>query len=184
VINWGAGGGGAFVNFRFAQPGRGPSQRVSRWYPVRQFPFANQTLVDPVTGQTAGRLERCTATGTCPRIFEINSSNDYWTKVASALTTDTVGDDLKDASGARSYLIASLPHMAASGLASCTYPRNPLGPGAILRAMLIALDEWATSGKRPPEATSPVSPTEPRSRQRHKPTRASRIFRAFYTTVS
>ena len=155
VLNWGAGASSAFVNFRFAQPGRGPSQRISRWYPVRQFPFANQTLTDTVTGETGGRLERCTATGTCPKIFEINSANDYWTKVASALTTDTVGNDLKDASGARSYLIASLPHMAASGLASCAYPRNPLGPSAILRAMLIALDEWATNGKRPPESDVP-----------------------------
>ena len=155
VINWGAGASGAFVNFRFAQPGRGPSQRISRWYPVRQFPFANQTIGDTVTGQTGGRLERCTATGTCPKIFEINSANDYWTKVASALTTDTLGNDLKDAPGARSYLLASLPHMAASGLASCVYPRNPLLPSAFLRAMLVALDEWATNDKRPPESDVP-----------------------------
>jgi hypothetical protein len=97
---------------------------------------------DTVTGETGGRLERCTATGTCPKIFEINSANDYWTKVASALTTDTAGNDLKDAPGARSYLVASLPHMAASGLASCVYPRNPLLPSALLRAMLVALDDW------------------------------------------
>ena len=45
--------------------------------------------------------------------------------------------------------------MAASGLGSCADPRNPLGPSAILRAMLIALDEWATNGKRPPESDVP-----------------------------
>lgn len=155
VLNWIGGASGIFLNFRFAQPGRTQRQHIGRWYPERQFPFAHQTLTDAVTGQTAGRLERCTATGTCPKMFEINSANEYWVKVGSALTTDTLGSDLPDAPGVRTYLMSSLPHVGISGLGSCAYPRNPLGPGAVLRAMLIALDDWSTHGKRPPESAVP-----------------------------
>lgn len=155
VLNWIGGASGIFVNFRFAQPGRTQRQHIGRWYPERQFPFAHQTLTDTVTGKTAGRLDRCTATGTCPKFFEINSANEYWVKVGSALHTDTLGNDLPDAPGVRSYLMSSLPHGAGSGFGNCAYPRNPLGPSAVLRAMLIALDEWATNGKRPPESLVP-----------------------------
>jgi hypothetical protein len=155
VLNWIGGASGIFLNFRFAQPGRTQRQHIGRWYPERQFPFAHQTLTDAVTGKTAGRLERCTASGTCPRFFEINSANEYWVKVGSALHTDTLGSDLPDAPGVRSYLMSSLPHGAGSGLGNCAYPRNPLGPGPVLRALLVALDEWAIAGTEPPASRVP-----------------------------
>ena len=142
VLNWGAGASSAFVNFRFAQPGRGPSQRISRWYPVRQFPFANQTLTDTVTGETGGRLERCTATGTCPKIFEINSANDYWTKVASALTTDTVGNDLRDAPA---YGGQRARQLRLSAESACS-KRHP--PGDAHRARQVGYERQAAPGKR------------------------------------
>ena len=54
-----AGASGGFFNYRFAQPGRTMRQHIGRWYPERQFPFANQVTTDPVTGQTDGVLRRC-----------------------------------------------------------------------------------------------------------------------------
>lgn len=68
MFNWAAGGSGGFFNDRFAQPGRTHRQHFGRWFPERQFPFANEVLFDPITGKTDGRLRRCLQSGTCPRI--------------------------------------------------------------------------------------------------------------------
>lgn len=97
VLNWVGGGSGGFFNYRFAQPGRTHRQHIGRWYPERQFPFANQVLFDPITGKTDGRLSRCRASDTCPKIFEANSANEYWVKAGSLLHTDTRGNDLREA---------------------------------------------------------------------------------------
>ena len=94
MFNWAAGGSGGFFNDRFAQPGRTHRQHFGRWFPERQFPFANEGLFDPITGKTDGRLRRCLQSGTCPRIFETNSANEYWVKAGSLLHTDTLGNDL------------------------------------------------------------------------------------------
>ena len=103
MLNWVGGGSGGFFNYRFAQPSRTHRQHIGRWYPERQFPFANQVTFDPVTGTTDGVLRRCLATSTCPHIFESNSENEYWVKGGSLLHTDTLGNDLPDL-GARSFL--------------------------------------------------------------------------------
>ena len=77
ILNWLGGGSGIFLNYRFAQAARTHRQHIGRWYPEREFPFANRILFDPVTGRTDGRRRRCLETNTCPRIFEVNSANEY-----------------------------------------------------------------------------------------------------------
>jgi Alpha/beta hydrolase domain len=155
ILNWLGGGSGIFLNYRFAQAARTHRQHIGRWYPEREFPFANQILSDPITGKTDGRLRRCLATDTCPKIFEVNSSNEYWVKAGSLLHTDTSGNDLRDSRGVRFYLLSSLPHNAGSGPGICQQPGNPLVPNAGLRALLVALDEWVTAGKKPPASRVP-----------------------------
>ena len=80
VLNWIGGASGGFFNYRFAQPFRTHRQHIARWFPEREFPFANHLLTDPVTGRSDGRLERCRTSGTCPRLMEANSANEYWVK--------------------------------------------------------------------------------------------------------
>ncbi len=155
IFNWTGGGSGGFFNYRFAQPGRTHRQHIGRWYPERQFPFANQSLFDPITGKTDGRLRRCLATDTCPKIFDVNSENEYWVKAGSLLHTDTLGNDLPDPPNVRYYLLSSLPHVALSGPGICQQPRNPLVPNPALRALLVTLDQWASTGKRPPVSRVP-----------------------------
>ena len=158
VLNWIGGASGGFFNYRFAQPFRTHRQHIARWFPEREFPFANHLLTDPVTGRTDGRLERCRASGTCPRLMEANSANEYWVKGASLLHTDLEGDDLPDPPEVRFYLFSSLPHAAgigSSGLGICQLPRNPLVANAGLRALLVALDEWVTTGAEPPASRVP-----------------------------
>lgn len=94
MLNWIGGPSGIFMNYRFAQPGRTHRQHIARWYPEFQFPFANQVMFDPVTRRTDGRLRRCLQTNTCPRIFEVNSENEYWAKAMSVFHLDSAGSDL------------------------------------------------------------------------------------------
>jgi hypothetical protein len=157
-LNWIGGASGGFFNYRFAQPVRTQRQHIARWYPERQFPFANQITFDPITEKTDGVLRQCLATNTCPKIFEVNSENEYWAKAGSLLHTDTVGNDLPSPSNARYYLLSSLPHSAGigpTGPGICQQPRNPLVANRPLRALLVALDEWVTHHTRPPQSEVP-----------------------------
>jgi hypothetical protein len=159
MLNWIGGGSGIFMNYRFAQPARTHRQHIGRWFPEYQFPFANQVLYDPHTGKTDGRLRRCLESDTCPRIFEVNSENEYWAKAMSVFHLDVAtGNDLPDPPDVRSYLLASLPHSAGigpTGPGICQQPRNPLVANAALRALLVDLDEWVSTGKEPPASRLP-----------------------------
>ena len=161
ILNWKAGGSGIYMNYRFSQPTRTHRQHIARWYPEIQFPFANQTLFDPVTHRTDGRLGTCSRTDTCPKIFEANSANEYWAKAGSLLTTDTKGNDLDlDRNpNVRYYLFSSHPHGAgpASPLTKgiCQQLENPIKPDPVLRALLFDLDEWVSSGREPPKNRVP-----------------------------
>ena len=158
VLNWIGGASGAFVNYRFAQPHRTQRQHIARWFPERPFPFAYNVVHDPVTDQSDGRLRRCLADGTCPLILEANSSNEYWVKASSLLHTDTLGDDLPDPPNVRHFLFSSFPHSGGSrqrGTGICQQPRNTLEAEPVLRALLVALDEWVSEGKEPPASRVP-----------------------------
>ena len=155
ILNWEGGASGIFLNYRFAQAARTHRQHVGRWYPEREFPFANQVLFDPVTGKTDGRLRRCQASNSCPRIFEVNSSNEYWVKASSLLHTDPLGNDLPDPPNVRFYLLSSLAHVASTGPGICQQPGNPIVPNVALRALLVALNEWISEDKTPPASRVP-----------------------------
>lgn len=158
VLNWIGGGSGLYLNYRFAEPFRTHREHIARWYPEFRFPFAYQTTVDSVTGRTDGLMQRCTVTGTCPNIIEVNSDNEYWSKDGAVLHTDTESNDLPDMPGLREYLLASLPHgdgIPPSGPGICQQDRNPLVGNAALRALLVGLDRWVTSGVAPPPSRVP-----------------------------
>jgi hypothetical protein len=158
VLSWIGGASGGFFNYRFAQPGRTHRQHIGRWYPERQFPFADAITFDRVTGRTDGRLAACLATGTCPKIFEVNSENEYWAKAGSLLHSDTEGRDLPDPPNVRHFLLASLPHSRGrgpTGFGYCQQPQSPLVANATLRALLVDLDDWVTRGVEPPASRVP-----------------------------
>jgi hypothetical protein len=155
ILNWKAGGSGIFMNYRFGQPVRTHRQHIARWTPEYQFPFADQKLTDTVTGKTDYRLRRCEESKTCPKIFEADSSNEYWAKAASMMQTDAQGHDLPGLDNVRYYLLASLPHGGGNGPGICAQPRNPLKPNQTLRALLVDLDAWVTEGEAPPADRMP-----------------------------
>ena len=159
IVNWIGGADGVYMNYRFAQPFRTHRQHINRWFPEFQAPFTNQVRFDPVTNTTGGKLARCPASATCPKIFEVNSANEYWAKDMAVAHVDEAGIDLADEpANVRSYFLASLPHqggIGATGRGICQQERNPLVANAVLRALLVAMDQWVSAGTEPPTSRLP-----------------------------
>ena len=71
------------------------------------------------------------------------------------MTTDGFGNDIKLPDNVRVYLISSTQHgpsAQASPTNTCQQLSNPLPHDHAVRALYIALDEWATKGIKPPES--------------------------------
>jgi hypothetical protein len=145
------------MNYRFAQPGRTHRQHIARWTPEIQFPFADVEIFDQVTGKFGSRLDQCRQTSTCLKIFEANSANEYWAKASSSLTTDGRGKDLDldETDNVHYYLFSSFPHGAGTAAGICQQPQNPLVPNQLLRALLLDLDDWVSTGREPPHNRVP-----------------------------
>ena len=153
-----AGSRKTFVNFRLCAaralfpPARGPL------FPGDQFPFSYATTTDPITGKTDGILARCEASGTCPKIMQTEGSTDFWHGRASLLITDGKGDEITIPANVRLYLFASIQHGGGSVAANFPfnhYPANPAEYGAVHRALVVALDQWAASEVFPPPSQFP-----------------------------
>jgi hypothetical protein len=160
MLNYIGGGDGIYLNYRFAQPTRTSRQHIARWDPEFQFPFADVSFKDPVTHLTGGRLDRCEATGTCPKIFETNSENEFWSKGGSMLMTDGQGHDLDltKTPDVRYYVLASFQHGTGSGTSAgiCRQLQNPLNSAWVEKALLVDLDEWVSNGTAPPANQVPT----------------------------
>jgi hypothetical protein len=157
ILSHTGGGSGDQINYRFGQTGRTERNRQNHLYPEGVFPFAHQTLTDHLSGKTAGRDERCEDSRTCPMRFEVNSANEYWVKAGSLLHSTTRGGDLKDADNVRSYLVSGTSHGVGdiNDFGNCQQPTNAVSPYRLHRALLVALDEWVSHGRRPPASEIP-----------------------------
>lgn len=151
-----SGGGRVALNNRFAQPGRYPRQHNDHLYPSDQFPFAYPVISDPLTGATDGILKR---PPTDPYVIHTQASAEYWERRGSLVHTDTLGNDLQDHEKSRVYLFASAPHVPFPKPMASDVPlansRNLLRTTPLLRALLVALDAWATDGTPPPASRVP-----------------------------
>jgi hypothetical protein len=151
-----AGGGRVTLNYRFAQPGRYPRQHEEHLYPSDQFPFAYVPSTDPLTGQTDAILKR---PETDPLVLHTQTSTEYWQRRGSLVHTDAFGLDLPEHPRVRIYLFASSQHFAEpQGLPQHgphRYLSNPLDTAPLLRALLDALEQWATHGTPPPPSRIP-----------------------------
>ena len=150
-------GTGDQINYRFGQTRRTERNRQNHLYPEGVFPFAHQVLTDHLSGKIGGRSVRCAESGTCAKIFEVNSSNEYWVKAGSLLHSDTRGKDLENPENVRFFLISGTSHGPGNvtSRGSCQQFLNPTSPYPALRALLVALDQWATEGTEPPRSRVP-----------------------------
>jgi hypothetical protein len=150
---------GAF-NHRFAQPS---NQTTPLWGHV--FPFAELPTSDPLTGVTAGLLDRLEQAGAVPKMVHTDSAAEYWRGDAALAHVDTRGKaDLAEHASSRSYHFSSAQHTPGYLGQSRTnpgtftvarYPLNVLDYRPLLRAALINLDRWITEGVDPPPSRHP-----------------------------
>jgi hypothetical protein len=152
---------GAF-NVRFAQPTRlSGTQHTERQFPGQESPQTWDVSHDPIAGITAGQLERCRRTDTCPKIAATVTSTEYWQALMSLNTTDARGKrDFEVPDNVRIYHFAGTQHGGGDPLqpvttvpkppGNCQLPTNPnpFIPGQ--RALLVDLQEWIVDGRDPP----------------------------------
>jgi hypothetical protein len=156
-------GGNMWMNFRFSQPTVSAQQHSRRLSHEPELPHTFAVMKDPLTGETSGTLQSCLASDSCPKIFNIESANEYWNKSSSLNHTDAYGADLRteDLEGSvRHYFIASIQHntvfdLTARPARACQQLVNPLYNGPVFRALSVALDQWVRFGVRPPDSVVP-----------------------------
>jgi hypothetical protein len=153
-----AGSRKTFTNFAFGQPGRFSCQHEDHLTPGDQFPFTYATRFDPVSGRTDGILERSRASNTCPKIMQTDCSGEFWQGRASLVVTDEAGRDRELPDDVRFYLFAGTQHggrMATAVFPFCQHPGNPVEMSPPHRALLVALDQWVSTGVAPPPSNFP-----------------------------
>jgi hypothetical protein len=151
----------SFTNARFSQPGRNPGPEFDRLYPVLQFPFTYEVMDDAVSGKRDGLLLRCRLTNTCPVVMQMDSEFEFWGSQASLLVTDTRGRHVDLPPNVRAYMVAGAPHgnpwnAVARQTPTCALPLNPISQGAVLRALLVAMEHWVRGGVEPPSSRYPM----------------------------
>jgi len=114
---------------------------------------------------TAGMLDRCKASNTCPKIMETFGGVEFWDL---RMSPDLVGTDAKEdiplPPNVRRYYFPATTHGGGRGgfnVAAppapngCVLPANPNPETETLRALRAALVDWVTKGIEPPASRYP-----------------------------
>ena len=125
---------------------------------------------------TAGLLDRCRATETCPKIVETFGASEFFNLRASAGLVGTRADrDIPLPSNVRRYYFPGVGHGGGPGgfdpdvrpQSCCELGPNPNPSSDTLRALLTALVDWVVKGTLPPPSQYPrldrgelVAPTQ------------------------
>lgn len=151
-----------FLNYRFAQPNAFTQQHRERFVPDTNFPRQYAVRINPFTRVPDGILKR---PSTDPKIIHTDTSNEYWQFRASLTGASEGGTmDFNESSKVRRYLLASLQHGGFKtdapnhGIADkqCEQLTNVTHPGALLRALVVDLDDWVQKNVAPPEMRVPT----------------------------
>tara|TARA_Y100000588_G_scaffold322471_1_gene354462 strand:- start:2658 stop:4703 length:2046 start_codon:yes stop_codon:yes gene_type:complete len=158
VIPHVAGAGRMWLNHRFANAVSMAGQQYEDHDNIADsFPFSYAETTDHLSGKTDAILKR---PETDPLIMHTQSATEYWQRRASLTHTDTRGNDLPQPDGVRIYMWASSQHTSsprdvipAKGV--CENYANVVAASPLFRALLDALDAWATDGTPPPDSCIP-----------------------------
>lgn len=151
-----AGAGRGNFNYRFAQPSRDGMPRLNLLYAVDVFPFTDAPETD--AGVTDSMLARATKAGVVPKIFYTNGSFEYWGRAAALIHTSLDGKkDVAPVPTSRIYYLAGTQH-GANARPQRTVTQNSPNPEDyrfIMRALLVGMNNWITSGAEPPDSQIP-----------------------------
>jgi hypothetical protein len=91
--------------------------------------------------------------------MHVQTSTEYRQKRGGLVHTDGKGKDIVVPEKVRIYMISSAPHRFAPGLIPKRYNSqnltNPLPHGEVLRALMVAMDQWVCDGTPPPPSQIP-----------------------------
>ncbi|MDE3198915.1 MAG: hypothetical protein KGN84_21380 [Acidobacteriota bacterium] len=150
------------LNFRFAVAGgaAGPDQPGSEavlWWSD----YADKTR----HRATAGLLDRCKATNTCPKIFETFGALEFWyLRESPNLVGTDARADIPLPSNVRRYFFPGTGHGGGRGGFSaeapaaprgCVLPYNPNPESDTMRALTADLIDWVSKGTEPPPSRYP-----------------------------
>ncbi|QDT43066.1 hypothetical protein Pan241w_31630 [Gimesia alba] len=159
VIPHVSGSGMGSFNHRFAQPTRHAGQHDHHDYPPDRFPFTYGRQTDPLSGLTAGILERAEFSGTAPLVMHTQSSSEYWNRSGSLSHTDPLGkNDVKIPENVRLYIFGGTQHGPSrftTEIGDGQTAPNPADYKPFLRALLLSLDRWVENGTEPPPSVYP-----------------------------
>ena len=155
-----AGAGRMRMHHRFANliSGAGCAYEEPQIYGDR-FPFSYAETTDHLTNNTDAILKR---PGTDPLVMHSQTATEYWQRRGSLVHTDTRGNDLPQPNTVRVYLWASSQHLASPLIkaparhAAAENYSNTVHTAQIFRALLDAMDRWATDGTPPPDSRIPT----------------------------
>ncbi|CAN5236586.1 alpha/beta hydrolase domain-containing protein [soil metagenome] len=124
---------------------------------------------DKTRGQgVTSLLTRCTASKTCPKVFETFGATEFW---GLRMSPDLIGTDAKAdiplPANVRRYYFAGTPHggggggfdvlgRSAKGTGDCVLPGNPNPQSEQMRALTQALQDWISKGSAPPPSLYPT----------------------------
>ncbi len=147
-------------NLRFGQASRDAHPYLNFFYPTDIFPFADVELTDPLTGHTGSMLAHI-AEEYMPKIYNVNTSYEYWGRVASLLTTTLDGEEhvpMMD-EHARVYHLAGSQHLPSEFPPQQSNGQNVNNPNDfswLMRALLLRMNDWVTDGTPPPPSRYPL----------------------------
>jgi len=154
-----AGAGRMWMNYRFANVIIAAGQQHEDHYNrADHFPFSYAECTDHLTGRTDAILKR---PETDPLVIHTQTCTEYWQRRGSLVHTDTRGKDLPQPDNVRVYLWSSSQHFADPNLKEpargvCQNDSNVVATSMLFRAMLDAMDRWATDGVPPPPSRIPT----------------------------
>jgi len=119
--------------------------------------------------KSAGLLDRCRATQTCPKVMEAFGSTEFWDlRMSPGLTGTDGSEDLPLPDNVRRYYFPGTTHGGGAGGFSpappapargragvCELPANPNPQSDTMRALLEAMVAWIEKGDLPPESRYP-----------------------------
>ena len=158
-----AGAGRGDFNYRFAQPSRDAQPTSSVFLPTDIFPFTDEPEKDPLTGETAGLLDRAVADKVVPRIFFSNTSYEYWGRACALIHITADGKhDAPISDNVRIYHFTGeghfpgpFPPARGEGDLLGQQPQSPLPIRYFWRSMIANMDAWARSNTAPPPSSYP-----------------------------
>ena len=150
-----------FANVEFADPNVYSRQDQHPDFVSQSIaPLTYAVTTDPISGVRDGILKR---PATDPLVFHVDSANEFWQMKASLNVHDGRGRPVAIPDNVRMYFASSHSHIGAAGVGAmptaagiCQYPTNgAFSYNTLLRALIVALDDWADRGVAPPPSRYP-----------------------------